>query len=324
MTASHSENAESGEGTQDEASAARPTGSVKDHTKVSASQPTVLDNGTCPYCAAVFGDECPGTKEHVVGRRFVPKGKMAEAWNLIFQACEKCNGLKADLENDISVISMHVDPTGIEPADAALMRAEIDRRATKTLSRNTRKPVSEGEKPLVLKGAFGPATMTFTLNMPPQVTEKRLFDLACFQMLGFFYFLTYRPLDRRGNWWGDGFHPLLAVRRSDWGNPVIRWFEEITKHRREILHVQTAAGFYKAWIREMNDKPNLWAWAIEWNQGLRLVGFFGDEAEAITLGQSRPTIKTKTIHNDGKRIIRMRAETAVETSDDHLFDMIND
>jgi hypothetical protein len=70
---------------------------------------TVLRNRTCAY----YGCEPPKalrSKEHVIGRKFVPKGSLGNnAWNLILMACEKCNGEKADLEDEISAVSMMVD-----------------------------------------------------------------------------------------------------------------------------------------------------------------------------------------------------------------------
>ena len=42
----------------------------------------------------------------MIGRRFVPKGKLNNQWNLIVRVCIKCNNKKSDLEDDISAISM--------------------------------------------------------------------------------------------------------------------------------------------------------------------------------------------------------------------------
>src|SRR5689334_12269149 len=64
-----------------------------------------LNNITCPYCGIDLVQQ-NAIKEHVVGRRFVPKGKLAHSWNLILQACRQCNEKKSDLEDDISAISL--------------------------------------------------------------------------------------------------------------------------------------------------------------------------------------------------------------------------
>jgi hypothetical protein len=44
--------------------------------------------------------------------KFVPKGTLENQWNLILNACRNCNGRKADLENDISAITMQPDVLG--------------------------------------------------------------------------------------------------------------------------------------------------------------------------------------------------------------------
>lgn len=46
------------------------------------NKPIRLHNVVCPYFGATLLRESM-TKEHVVGRRFVPKGTLANQWNLI-------------------------------------------------------------------------------------------------------------------------------------------------------------------------------------------------------------------------------------------------
>src|SRR5438067_12808695 len=71
----------------------------------------VLKNETCVYCGSeLTAGNC--TKEHVIGRKFVPKGKLHEEWNLIVRACTSCNHTKSDLEDDISAISLPPDACG--------------------------------------------------------------------------------------------------------------------------------------------------------------------------------------------------------------------
>ena len=66
-------------------------------------QPTRLDNVTCPYCRDRLS-QVNRNEDHVIGRRFVPKGKLNGQWNLIVCACEECNTHKSNLEDDISAI----------------------------------------------------------------------------------------------------------------------------------------------------------------------------------------------------------------------------
>ena len=42
----------------------------------------LLENKTCPFCREYFdGVRVVRADEHVIGRRFVPKGKMDRQWN---------------------------------------------------------------------------------------------------------------------------------------------------------------------------------------------------------------------------------------------------
>lgn len=72
------------------------------------TKPVRLHNVVCPYCGATLASDST-TKEHVVGRKFVPKGPLENEWNLILNACRPCNNQKADLEHDISAITMQPD-----------------------------------------------------------------------------------------------------------------------------------------------------------------------------------------------------------------------
>ena len=67
-----------------------------------------LDNITCPYCGIALTNET-SSKEHVIGRHFVSKGTLHGNWNLIVNACNSYNGIKSDLEDDISAITLQPD-----------------------------------------------------------------------------------------------------------------------------------------------------------------------------------------------------------------------
>lgn len=279
-----------------------------------------LQNLTCAYCGKPFSDALPFTKEHVVGRKFVPRGTLQGMPNLLLRACAPCNGIKSDLENDLSVISMHPDAYGRFAVDDARLRDDVARKAKNAFSRRTRKPVSEGDPPMIIKGTMGSAlSMTFTMTAPPQADENRLFALARLQLMGFFYWLTYQPADERGHWWLGDFVPLLAVRRPDWGHPQLRWFEHHTRAWSGRLMFVTADGFYKVWIRRENETNAAWAWALEWNQNFRLAGFFGMPAAVQPHIDAMPALQMDTLHESPNRFLRMRLDTPLAETDDTLF-----
>src|SRR6266852_1995241 len=97
---------------------------------------TKLANITCVYCGREETSEQPLTDEHVVGRRFVPKGSFATGWALIARACEDCNNEKSDLEDDISAITLipdlgttHERPGLAETAPALRLQPAVCRTA---------------------------------------------------------------------------------------------------------------------------------------------------------------------------------------------------
>lgn len=70
-----------------------------------------------------------------------------------------------------------------------------------------------------VEGMIGNANITFTLQAPPQADDERIFRLACYQLQGFHFFLTYDHIGQQGYRWKGSIAPLGVVRRSDWGNP---------------------------------------------------------------------------------------------------------
>ncbi|HEX4860413.1 MAG TPA: hypothetical protein VFV07_04195 [Rhizomicrobium sp.] len=283
-----------------------------------ASKPLILNNKTCPYCGCDLTQAIDSDKEHVIARNFVPKGTLQSQWNLIVRACRTCNGAKADLENDISAISMYPTLDGQFAADDHRLH-DAARRKTRAINRRTRKSVGEPEPPIDVRGNFMGAQITFTFRAPPQAAEERLYDLARRQIQAFFYFLTYDPQSGRGRFWPGVFCPLLAVRRPDWGNAQQLWFQEYTKEWLFRFHGGTAEGFFKLWIKRKSESEAVWAWALEWNQNFRLVGFFGDTEFCDALDAIVPGLEMDHEHRDGNQFFRARLEVPLVPENDFLF-----
>jgi hypothetical protein len=85
----------------------------------------------------------------------------------------------------------------------------------------------------------------------------------------------------------------------------------------------TADGFLKVAIRR---KPNAdcWSWALEWNENMRVIGFFGDPAEAgiVVAGLPEPEMHTLGRERDSAgATFRLRKEVPItEREQDRLFD----
>lgn len=275
-------------------------------------------NATCPYCNARL-DQQTRTKEHVIGRRFVPVGTLNNNWNLILWACMKCNRHKSDLEDDIAAISMHFHTAGLPNMADELARAEAKRRGVKSGSRTTGRSVARSGVEVKGSAKLGTAAeITFSFNGPPQFDDKRVYELARLQMMGFFYFLTYDKTKEAGHFWTGGFYPIHGAIKTDWGNTIHRSFMQQCNSWDYRLLLTTAEGYYRAAIRR-HPTLECWSWAVQWNDCYRLVGYFGDFEAAKMLASSLPQVEVKSIVEATNGWIRHRVEQPLAEHEDTLF-----
>lgn len=287
-----------------------------------AHKVVTLDNCTCVYCGKELTPE-ESTKEHVIGRRFVPKGKLNCGWNLLVNACRACNNKKSALENDISAITMHPDAWGRHPNDDQALADEARRKGKNSISRKTKKPVKDSTEEIQIKIPFGPnATFTLTAVTPPVIERQRLHDLAMLQLMGFFYLTTYSEETRRGGFWLGGFCPVQESLRSDWGNPVHLWFMNEVATWRPIFTGIGADGYYKVVIRR-HPSAICWAWGLEWNQNLRIIGFVGEPDPIYETLTALPSLDMMTITEGPDRSTRFRTEQRLSEKDDVLFNTVH-
>lgn len=280
-------------------------------------KPILLDNETCVYCGKVLRYDA--TKEHVIGRRFVPKGKLNRQWNLILRACSDCNNIKSTLENDLSAITMHPDAWGEHASDDGALVADALRKAKRSISARTGRPVKDSEERVTVSAALSPgATFTFSLSAPPQAESERVFALARLQLMAFFYWLTYDRLRKRGGYWGGGFYPVMEAVRSDWGNVVNRAFMDTVVSWEPRLLANGADGYFKVAIRR-HPHAVCWSWALEWNKNYRIIGFFGEQGPAEEVVKKFPPLPTKTIVEGPNRWARHRSEVRLDEAHDRLF-----
>lgn len=287
-------------------------------TEHPTNQPALLRNVICPYCGITLNADNT-TKEHVIGRRFVPKGKLENQWNLIVRACGPCNNRKADLENDISAITLHPEYSDMPPGYDAGTIADAQRKAKNAISRRTKKPVKDSQENIKFNMPFGGgATIGFNFTSPPQIDQNRAFELARSQLAALFFWLTYHKDEERGRFWREGCYLLMMTRRADWGNSIMTDFGDavIKWEPRLILH--TADGFYRACIRR-HPTVDCWSWALEWNGTTRLTGFFGDKGAAQEIVDSLR--KLQMDHHDlgNGDYVRSRIDVPLDPESDNLF-----
>lgn len=282
------------------------------------NRPIILRNCTCPYCAVPLDDR-NRTKEHVIGRRFVPVGSLDRRWNLILRACQGCNNRKSDLEDDIAAVSLQPTATGQYARPEGPYVADAQRRAAKTFSRRTRKLVRDSGEKLNIESAPMPGVrMTFDVRTQPQADKERVFELAQFHVRGFFYFITYDQLTRSGRFWRGEFIPLLFSPRTDWGNVVQRAFMNAVVEWEPQFLGGTADGMFKVIIRK-HPGEEFFAWALEWNENMRVVGFIGEVDIATTIAGAFPKFNMSMVPQPDGSQIGFRIERALSQDDDRMF-----
>ena len=287
-------------------------------TEGPANRAIVLENVRCAYCGS-FLDAVPHSKEHVIGRRFVPKGSLDGNWNLILRACVPCNKRKADLEDDISAITMYQEVWRAGDKADRTLRREAARKARKSLSRKTGKPVGESlEKWHASMPFLGAGTMTFSGMAPPQIASERIYELARLHIWGFFHWITFSGERKTGGYHLGEFFPILEASRSDWGNEVHLAFMNVVLTWEPRVFAGSAEGYFKVVIRK-HPTETLWSWAIEWNKSLRVVGLMGEKAAALGVADALPALMAHTIMESPTSLIRYRTEKLIAKDDDVLF-----
>ena len=276
------------------------------------NQPTILKNQKCAYCGCELNNENTD-KEHVIGRRFVPKGETSQQWNLLLNSCRPCNGIKSDLEDDISAITMQQHPFDRQKL-SGIHVSEMERKA-KSISRKTGKEVRESHETTQIEGAFGPAKFKFGFTALPQIEKIRGFELARYQIAGFFFFLTYDKKLQRGLRWPGSYLPFSIIPSTDWGNPTLTGFAEVAKNWDERLVGATANGYFQVAIKK-HPTNELWSWALEWNKSTRVIGWLGDEDAVQNIVYTLPQPDMRRI----SATERYRAEVPLgEEDSDFLF-----
>ena len=292
---------------------------MPDLSTLPTNRAILLQNITCPYCGVKLNND-NGTKEHVIGRRFVPKGSLNGNWNLVMRACAHCNNVKSTLENDISAITLAGRYWFASSDTDDSMLGEARRKATTSISRKTNRPVIHSQEKVDFKIPFG-AAATFTSNFvsPPQVESSRLHELARMQMMAFFYFLTYDKATKLGGFWREGFYPLPEAHHADWGNTLHKSFMKAVATWELGWLGNTANGFFRSIIRR-HPSEECWAWAVEWNKNYRLIGFFGacGPVEEIVTNLDQPVMKY--IDTSDNAWVRYRREIKLSDEEDRLFE----
>lgn len=288
------------------------------------NQPTRLQNAICAYCAQPL-TESSRNEEHVIGRRFVPRGKTHLSWNVILWVCRPCNVTKSRLEDDISAITMQPDGFGRFAVDDPVLREEARRKALGSHSERTKKPVAASSETIAVE-MLAPAgiRISVTMSSPPQVENSRLWDLAHYHLRGLFSFLSYDAETKRIGTWNGQVHPVSCSRRTDWGNSLHTSFmQQVADWQPHLVADHLAGGYFKVAMRKHPDK-HVWSWALEWNQSFRLIGFLGidDDVDPEFDRLKKVTVRQMT-QTDGS-VYRLREEVELTPDQDLMFALVQD
>lgn len=276
-----------------------------------AEKPLRLRNATCVYCGVEFGPGQKRTKEHVIGRDFVPEVDFSGQWNLIVNACQACNNEKSDLEGELAALTMQPDVLGRFAANDDRLPRQAERKGKGAVSARTGKPVADSQESFTIKGELMPGvTVSFGFVCPPQSVRDRVVRLAERHLRAFFYLITYDRQSQRGGGPSGAFLPVSIASKQDWGNAVLRAFQDTVADWPFRVHALAADGYFKLVIRR-KEGAELWAWALEWNRNLRLAGLLGDEAALRTVAESLPPLTAPKGYGQ---------EVPLPEDEDHLFE----
>lgn len=280
----------------------------------------IAGNVQCPYCGRLLDDgpETRRTEEHVIGRKFVPKGYLENEWNLIVDACEDCNRQKGRLESGISCMShMSVgsgpkyDDDVVEDVRRKLgMKDPATGRVRGATHPSSGKPVLESFARHKVSGSFGPARLSFSFLGPPQDAEGEA-ELAGFHVQAFFYLISnYNPDDPAKSrafskaesryLATDDIQPVFSLRRSGFGHEVATELTRQTLGWNQVCWISTARGHFKTIMRK---GPDAFFWAVEWNKNVRVIGLIRkkDQPCAVLDGLAELSEATSKPLSDGWR-----------------------
>lgn len=273
-----------------------------------------IKNRTCIYCGVRASTDIKLTREHIIGQNFVPRYAFRIGPALVANACEACNSRKAELEDDISAITL-LPGVGESVHDPRLLEL-IQRKARGSRSRQTKKPVGESYVDSSIKGSLMPGVeVSFGFVGPPALSIDRVRALAALHLQGFCYWTTFDPQTRTGRYLATPitFFPLIG--RRDWGNVISRHFAELTQHWDKTFWGEFADGYYRVVIRKEPRELKVHSFALEWNKNLRIKGFLGEREDVRRYEVGYPEHAWK--YAGPKQ--RFRLEIPVAEEDDILF-----
>lgn len=280
-----------------------------------------LSNQHCLYCARFVGEgsDVPSNKEHLIGKRFVPPSTLGTrgAFNFLFRACCDCNLEKSNIEGHVSAVSLIFSTA--RDADS-----DID-----ALARHKAEGQYDSTKPGTLVADAGHeatiklgSVLSVTLMGPAQFDPNYVRLLALRHVQGLFALVTSKnpTVAESTRLLPEAHFGLFGYYvSSDWGNPQLVEIAKRVEHWPAAVQVNTAAGYFRAVLRRQSDVDSPWFWALEWNKGVRVIGWIGTPTAPPTPFLDLPYLRWRTLKRAGHLTQRIRNETPLAAEDDVLF-----
>lgn len=266
-----------------------------------------ISNQICLYCGVPVGagSIVESNEEHMVGRNFVPKGTMENAFNFSFRACKECNHDKSRLEDHVSGFTLLNTPS-VETNEKARKAAE--RKALNSIHPQKRIRMGDAHERQEIEFSFGSATFKFGLIGQSRPAEDYIPQLAYYHIQALFSLVTtvenpataaIRILPP------DQFRFFDYYLHSDWGNPQLNEFARRAAEVPCLATISTGADHFRACLRRCADKG--WLWALEWNKSIRIIGAICQPDEPCHWFEDMPALDWKILP-DGSRIRRENTE----------------
>jgi hypothetical protein len=288
------------------------------------NKPVTLPGNRCAYCGDML-ERRTSTQDHVVGRKFVPEGTLATGFFLQVKSCRPCNDRKAALEDDISIITMLPDTAGNYARDDDRLRRTVARKSRGAISPATRRLAAQSYNQIKVRMPVGRGvSLTYEGVAMPTLDEKRAARLAYYHVQGFGFFRSFDRDRRHGKWiQPDRFLMLGQLVNADWGNPLMRHFMAETAHWEPSCVVVLADGYFRHVMRKKPDS-DLWAWALEWNERLRVFGLYGESDPREDFVASMPALRADLSYGDTTNGLVVRYDTSLSEEEDSLFALPDD
>lgn len=292
---------------------------MTDLLQLNPDKPISLPGIKCAYCGCAIGGKT-STNDHVVGRRFVPESTIGNGFNLKVKACETCNGKKAQLEDDISIITMLPDTAGRYVREDERLVRTVARKAKGAISPATRRLAAQSYNEIKARVPVGGGvSLTYSGIAMPTLEDQRVARLAFYHVQGFSFLRSYDKARQHGAWLESAkFLMLGQLTRPDWGNPRLRHFTAITREWDCINLMNMADGYFRHAMFKAPD-VELWAWALEWNERLRVYGLYGEAEAKDRFAADMPAVPVDFRSGDTTNGFMFRIETPIGDDEDDLL-----